>query len=99
MRFEKRWLGTPPKNLEKTLRRILRATEEIWKRPLANLKALIKYKKPARYFYTSGWVFVVIVDEDTISLTTAERYSDCPSLWEKKQKKSKKRQRKKRYRR
>lgn len=89
-RFRERWrYAQKPENWEKTLRRLLSATEEIKKKPIAYLKALIRYQEPAKYFYKSGWVFVT--NEEIASLLTVERREDHPDMWEKPKKPKKRR--------
>jgi hypothetical protein len=88
-RFYEKWPDSNKyKNLEKTLRKLLAHAQEIRKKPAANVLAIIKYKRRARYFENSGWIFVT--NEEATVLVTIERKKDCPEIWEKPSKKRRK---------
>ncbi len=84
-RFQQRWLkveSSTPKDWETTFRKLLSNVDEIKKKPAANVGALIRYKRRARYFHnSSGWIFVT--DEELTVVFTIERRKDCPEMWEK----------------
>ena len=85
-RFQERWPGRDKcRDPRKTIKKLLKNTEEIRKKPAANVLAIIRYQRKARYFQNGDWIFVT--NEEANVLFTVELKSSCPELWEKTPKK------------
>jgi len=97
MRFKERWpkvdKNSVVKNPEKTIRKFLVNAREIKKKPIPNVRAIIKYKTRAKYFEKDGWIFVV--NEEMTTVLTVELFKDCPEIWERNSEKIRKARRKK----